>query len=246
MFKEQSSSGNQPSLEHQLADARRALGEFTQNVVHDLHAPLRSVVNFSERLEKACAASLDERTRQYVVQITDSSRKAQTRLASILNYAQLESEPLLKEQADCNRLLYHALDSLKDTIEQRDAHIYRDPLPVLMADTKRISHLFYCLLSNALKFCTRTPDIHVSATRGPGVWIFSVRDNGIGIARKDQKNLFNVFHRLHREEDYPGAGMGLAIARRIIELHGGLIWVESSLTEGSTFFFTLPAAPTES
>lgn len=228
------------SLEHQLADTRHAFEDFAYTVAHDLNAPLRCIVSFSQLLEEKYRSVLDEKALHYVDLITENSRKAQARLASLLQYSRLDTVPMKPEHTESRVLIDHCLEQLSQEIEERDACIHIDPLPMLIADGERLALLWYCLLSNALKFCTTRPEITITAQRGHEAWVFAVHDNGIGIAAKDHDIIFNVFRRLHKESDYGGTGMGLALARRIVELHGGIIWVESSLGQGTALYFTIP------
>ncbi len=236
MLKEQSLTNHQPS------DGREPFEDFVYLVVHDLGPPLRRIDSFSELLEQEYAPLLDERGVHYVDCIAENSRQAQARLRGLLQYARLSAVPLAKSRIDCNRILHDALMQLKPEIDSRNARVHPGLLPRLEANGERLQLLFYCLLSNALKFCNETPDIAVSARRSLDGWLFEVHDNGIGIPRKDQETIFAIFRRLHRDGTYDGIGIGLALARRIVELHDGRIWVESELGCGSSFYFTLPDA----
>lgn len=232
--------GENAALAHRLAGTREAFGEFAAIVAHDLNAPLRSIAGFSQLLEERCRPQLDEKALHYIDVISESSRKAQARLAALLQYSRLDTVPLSCDTVDCRTTVTHALTQLKDIIEEREAVIRVGPLPQITADRGRLELLFYVLIDNALKFCTRRPDISITAQRGYEAWVFAVRDNGIGIAREHHHAIFDVFRRLHGEEGYPGIGMGLAIAARIASLHSGILWVESVRDKGATFFFTLP------
>ena len=143
--------------------------------------------------------------------------------------------------ADLNALLDHALGNLRTGITSAQATITRDALPTLSVDATQIMQLFQNLVGNALKFHDQQPPkIHIGAQQQDGRWVFSVRDNGIGIEPQYYEKIFQIFQRLHTRKDYPGTGMGLAICKRIVERHGGTIWVESQPGQGSTFFFTIP------
>lgn len=227
------------------ADTRRAFGEFAAIIAHDLSAPLRSVAGFSQLLEEQYRQALDEKALHYLHVIHESSRKAQGRLAALLQYSRLDTVPLAPEDVDCTAAVNHALVQLKESIETREALIRAGALPAVIADRERLSLLFYTLIDNALKFCAGRPEIEIMAQRGHEAWVFSVRDNGIGINPQFHQAVFDVFRRLHGEEAYSGTGMGLALARRIVTLHGGIIWVESGAGKGATFFFVLPDPPEE-
>lgn len=232
----------QPSLEQKLAETQHAFEEFTYIVAHDLGAPLRSITNFSQLLEAKYGSALDEKALHYVDLITENSHKAQARLAGLLQYSRLNTTPLKFEPIESRACIDHCLRHLKLEIEKSEARIQVGPLPQVRADNERLTLLFHCLLHNALTFCKRRPEIDIRADRGHEAWVFAVRDNGIGIATKDHEVIFNVFHRLQKDAEFPGAGIGLALAQKIAAQHGGLIWVESSIGDGATFYFTLPDA----
>jgi len=219
---------------------RHAFEEFTYLVAHDLGAPLRRIVNFTQLLEQKCRPMLDSQAQHYIERITENGQRAQAHLAALLQYSRLDTIPLAHEPIGCKQVIEHCLHQLKADIENRGALIHVGALPQIMADGERLELLFYCLISNALKFCKEHPDIDISARRERDEWIFSVRDCGIGIAPKDHEEIFGIFHRLHRDDEYPGVGMGLALAKRIAELHGGSIEVESHPDEGATFYVLLP------
>jgi chemotaxis family two-component system sensor kinase Cph1 len=134
-----------------------------------------------------------------------------------------------------------ALGNLQAAIEERNAVVTYDELPTVMIDTPQMISLFQNLIDNAIKFLgEEAPRIHISADRKGDEWVFSIRDNGIGMDPKDSERIFGMFQRLHGSTDYPGTGIGLAICKRIIEWHGGRIWVESKIGKGSIFYFTMP------
>ena len=134
------------------------------------------------------------------------------------------------------------LGDLKVAIEESGAVVTRDPLPIVRADETQIGQLLQNLIGNAIKFCNReSPLVHVSRKRNGKGWIFSIRDNGIGIDPQYAERIFVIFQRLHKREEYPGTGIGLAVCKKIVERHGGRIWVESNSDKGATFYFTIPA-----
>jgi chemotaxis family two-component system sensor kinase Cph1 len=135
-----------------------------------------------------------------------------------------------------------ALQHLQFKIRETGAQITVDPLPVVMVNDSRLLRVFQNLISNALKYCERTPEIHISAHCADDMCVFAIKDNGIGIAQEDCGHIFGIFERLHGKDRYPGTGIGLALVKRIIDSHGGRLWVESEAGSGSTFYFTLRAA----
>ena len=146
------------------------------------------------------------------------------------------------QRARCDEALERALVNLKGAIEESGARVTRDPLPIVIADRARLVRLFQNLIGNAIKFRGPCPPrVHVSAERRGREWLFTVRDNGIGIQADHRDRIFVVFQRLHRRDEYPGTGIGLSICKKVVEGHGGRIWVESDPGSGSTFYFTLPA-----
>ncbi len=162
-------------------------------------------------------------------------------IKDLLEYSQVGTKEANFKSIDCSFVLDKVIGNLQATIEKSNAVITYDKLPSVMADTSQMSSLFQNLISNAIKFRgEEAPRIHISAERKGDEWVFSIRDNGIGIDPKDSERIFVMFQRLHGSADYPGTGIGLAICKRIIERHGGRIWVESKIGKGSTFYFTIP------
>jgi light-regulated signal transduction histidine kinase (bacteriophytochrome) len=219
---------------------RHTFEEFTYIVAHDLGAPLRRMVNFTQLLEKKYRPALDEQALHYLDLIAQNGQRAQAHLAGLLQYSRLDATSLSREKVNCKQVIDHCLRQLGADIESREALIHVGPLPQITGDTERLELLFYCLISNALKFCNDRPDIDIRARYEHDSWIFSVRDCGIGIAAERHDEIFDLFCRLHGDSEYPGSGMGLALARRIAELHGGSIEVESHPGEGATFHVLLP------
>jgi light-regulated signal transduction histidine kinase (bacteriophytochrome) len=161
----------------------------------------------------------------------------------LLAYSRVRTESSELESTDCETVLHQSLDNLKVAIEENGAVVTHDALPTVTANSPQLMQLFQNLIGNAIKFRgSESPRIHVSAGRNGNGWTFSVRDNGIGIAPEYAKRIFIVFQRLHSREKYAGTGIGLAICQKIVERHGGYIWVESELGRGATFYFTLPAS----
>lgn len=164
----------------------------------------------------------------------------------LLTYSRVSTRAKPFEPTDCSAILNHALSNLRVASEESEATITFDDLPIVEADATQLTQVFQNLISNAIKFhkTDMPPCIHISAERQGDEWLFSVRDNGIGIAPEHIERIFLIFQRLHTREEYPGTGIGLAVCKKIVERHNGRIWVESEPGEGSTFYFTIPMPKT--
>ena len=161
----------------------------------------------------------------------------------LLTYSRVEIQGKELESIDCETVFTQSLDNLKMAIEEKGAVVTHDSLPTVLADHLQLEQLFQNLIGNAIKFQgNEPPHIHVSASRNGSGWTFSVRDNGIGIAPEYAERIFVIFQRLHSRKEYTGTGIGLAICKKIVERHGGHIWVESEVGKGSTFYFMLPTS----
>ena len=165
-------------------------------------------------------------------------------IQDLLAYSRVGTHGKQPKPTPCGQPLENALANLQTSISKQNAKITYDPLPVVMADAAQLTQLFQNLIGNAVKFRHDDvpPEIHVGAKRQSDQWVLWVKDNGIGIPPDQYDRIFEVFERLHGQKKYPGSGVGLAICRKIVERHGGRIWVESSVGEGTTFYFTLPDA----
>jgi light-regulated signal transduction histidine kinase (bacteriophytochrome) len=226
-----------------LDAANKELEQFAYSAAHDLQEPLRMVAMFSQLLQSKYAMRLDETANQYVSYCVEGSRRMQRLIKDLLEYARTtSSEERPSVVVDFNVLVDRALENLDGALKESDADVVRGPLPKLRVEEVRLQQVFQNLVGNAVKY--RRPDlpprIHVSAERCGKEWVFSVSDNGVGIAPQYRDTVFAVFKRLHGANE-SGTGLGLAICKRIVEHHGGRIWVESEPGQGSTFFFTLPA-----
>ncbi|KCZ71307.1 PAS domain S-box [Candidatus Methanoperedens nitroreducens] len=233
----------------ELARSNAELEQFAYVVSHDLQEPLRMVSSFTLLLEKRYRGKLDRSADEFITYIVDGATRMQRMIEDLLAYSRVGTRGKPFETINCEAIFDQAMANLKVAIEQSGAVVTHDPLPVIMADITQMVGLFQNLVSNAIKFRREEqepPRIHISAKMGENEWVFLVQDNGIGIAPESFGHLFQLFQRLHPDE-YPGTGIGLATCKRIVERHGGRIWVESEEGKGSTFYFTIqvrnPAIP---
>jgi len=230
----------------ELARSNRDLEQFAYVASHDLQEPLRMVTSYVQLLAKRYKGKLDSDANDFIHFAEDGAVRMWKLINDLLTYSRLGTHGKELKPTDCETALHQTLDNLKVAVEENEALITHDALPTLMADNLQLIQLFQNLIGNAIKFRgTELPRIHISASRNGNGWIFSVRDNGIGIAPEYAQRIFVIFQRLHSREKYAGTGIGLSICQRIVERHGGHIWVESELGKGATFYFTLPASKTE-
>jgi hypothetical protein len=184
---------------------------------------------------------LDSRADELIAHTVDGVSRMQTLIDDLLSYSRVGTQGKEFEPSDCNAILDQALANLEAAIAETGAVISRDRLPVVKADAAQLTQLFQNLISNAIKFRSQQPpSINISVRRDEGNWLFSVKDNGIGMQPEYFERIFVIFQRLHTRNEYPGTGIGLAICKKIVERHGGRIFVESQPGQGSTFSFTLP------
>jgi len=227
----------------ELARSNAELEQFAYIASHDLLEPLRMVSGFTQLLAKRYKGKLDKDANDFISYIVDGATRMQKMIDDLLEYSRVGRRGKPFERTDLEAVLNQTLTNLKVSIEQNNAAVTHDPLPAVMADATQMVQLFQNLISNAIKFrkTDEPPRIRILAERKGDEWIFSVRDNGIGIAPEFMGRLFQVFARGHAASEYPGTGIGLAICKRIVERHGGRIWAESEPGKGSTFYFTIPA-----
>jgi light-regulated signal transduction histidine kinase (bacteriophytochrome) len=228
-------------LERELARVSAEFEQFASVVSHDLRSPLLSMTGCVELLKEQYAGRLGAEADELLGFITGSVQKLNEMMKGLLDYSRAGSRPLNLAECPLDSSLQSALRELKPAIQSAKAQITHDPLPVVKADAGRMTQLLQQLVDNAIKFRRpEPPQIHIAAEQRDGGWTLSVRDNGIGVGPEHTDRIFTIFQRLHGEE-CPGTGIGLALARKIVERHGGRIWVESEPQKGSTFRFTLPA-----
>lgn len=225
----------------ELARKNVELEQFAYVVSHDLQEPLRTTTGFASLLQERYKGKLDEKAETYFNLIVDASERMKVLITDLLEFSRLGSKRELKE-VDCNQKLKEVIADLNVSITEASASISYTVLPVINGYTTELKQLFQNLLLNAIKFRKpdTTPEIHISAEAVPGYWQFAVKDNGIGIDTKHQDRIFVIFQRLHTRKEYEGSGIGLANCKKIVELHGGKIWIESTPGQGTTFYFTIP------
>ena len=224
----------------ELARSNRELEQFAYVTSHDLQEPLRTVSSFVQLLQKKYENRLDAEADTFIGYAVDGARRMQALIQDLLAYARI-GRGRKPAPTDASGALRQALGNLNESIQQAAAEITHAELPILPVDRSQLVQLFQNLLGNAIKFRSAAPPkIHVNARREGDDWQFSVRDNGIGIDPRQHDEIFEVFRRLHSREKYDGTGIGLAICKKIVDRHGGRIWVESEPGQGATFHFTIP------
>ncbi len=226
----------------ELARTNAELEQFAYIASHDLQEPLRMVSSFSSLLARRYADKLDDQGRQYISTLIDSSGRMQTLIRDILalsRIGKIEAPNLV----DSDEVLNKAMFNLQSIIQESGAEVVARPLPKIKGDGVLIGQVFQNIIANGIKFRGKDrPRIEVSARQVDGIWEFSIADNGIGISPEHHDKIFGIFQRLHTRAEYPGTGIGLAFCRKVVQHHGGRIWVESNAGSGSTFRFTLEQA----
>jgi signal transduction histidine kinase len=227
-----------------LLDLQRSnqdLEQFAYVASHDLQEPLRMVASYTELLAQRYEGELDAKAQSYIHYAVDGATRMQGLINDLLTYSRVNTQGRPLEPTDLHVVLGEALRNLASATRESGAIVTNDDLPSVRVDPVQLQQVFQNLIGNAIKFRGKvSPHIHVSAREEGGEWLFSVKDNGIGIDAKHAEKLFVIFQRLHTREEYPGTGIGLAVCKRIVERHGGRIWFESEPGKGSTFYFTLP------
>jgi len=216
------------------------LEKFAYVASHDLQEPLRMVVSYVQLLARRYKGKLDNDADDFIDYAVDGAKRMQILINDLLAYSRTGTQGKEFEEIDCVEILDHTLTNLRSVIEKNDATVTYGFLPNVMADKTQFKQLLQNLISNAIKFRREEPPhIHILAERTGEDWLFSIRDNGIGIDPEYNERIFEIFQRLHGRKDYPGTGIGLAICKKIVEKHGGRIWVDSQIRKGSIFNFTI-------
>ncbi len=225
----------------ELARSNKDLEQFAYVASHDLQEPLRAVSGFVSLLQHHLENALDEKTREYMDFTVDGVARMQSLINGLLEYSRIDTRGKPPEKTDSKKSLDEALLDLQASIKETGAKITGDNLPTVNIDPLQLKQLFQNLISNAIKFRgEQPPEIQVSAERENSEWRFAIKDNGIGIEPQYSERIFLIFQRLHTRKKYPGTGIGLPLCKKIVERHGGKIWVESEPGRGSTFYFTVP------
>jgi PAS domain S-box-containing protein len=236
----------QAALQQSAQDLKRSnldLQQFAYVASHDLQEPLRAVGGYVKLLERRLGGTLDAKGQQYVAGAFEGALRMEQLINDLLSFSRVGTRGGKFVPTHLEVPLQQALRNLHSSLQSVQAGVTHDPLPTLQVDATQLMQVFQNLIGNALKFRgEQPPQIHVGASQQNGRWVLSVRDNGIGIEPQYYERIFQLFQRLHTRKEYPGTGIGLAICKRILERHGGAIWVESQPGEGSTFFFSIPDA----
>jgi PAS domain S-box-containing protein len=233
----------QRRLSRDLKRSNEELEQFAYVASHDLQEPLRMVSGYTQLLKRRYADKLDAEANEYIDFAVDGVKRMQALISDLLAFSRVGSRAKPHVDVELDDVMRQALTNLKVAIDESSAKVTFAPLPTVPGDRSQLTQLVQNLVGNALKFRKPgdAPEVSVSVVREGSLWRLSVADNGIGIDPAYRQKVFVIFQRLHAREDYPGTGMGLAIAKKIVENHGGRIWIDDTVTRGTTFHFTLRA-----
>ena len=228
-------------VNQELGRSNADLEQFAYAASHDLQEPLRMITSYLQLRDRRYKGKMDSAADEFIDFAVDGAGRMRKLIDALLVYSRVgrSGEPM--EPVACDAVLDEALENLRRVVQKRDAVITHGGLPEVEAMESQLVQLLQNLISNAIKFCEGRPEIHVSASQEDGQWVFSIKDNGLGLDPQFSERIFGVFQRLHKRDTYPGTGVGLAICKRIVQRHGGRIWVESEPGAGATFLFTIPA-----
>lgn len=226
----------------ELARSNADLEQFAYIASHDLQEPLRMIAGFTELLARRYQGKLGEDADEFISYVVSGTNHMKDLINALLDYSRVGTKGKPFAPVDCRAACDHAMGHLALAIAEHGAAIEVGPLPIVMGDEIQVIQLFQNLIGNAVKFHgPEPPRVAVSAQKHNGEWIFAVRDNGIGIDPRYFDRIFTIFQQVHGKKEYPGTGIGLAVCKKIVERHGGRMWVESEDGKGTTFFFTLAA-----
>jgi len=229
-----------------LEKSNQELEQFAYIASHDLQEPLRMISSYLNLLSRRYAGKLDEDADEFINYAVDGAQRLQKQINDLLAYSRVGTRGGSLKPVDTNEVLKRVLENLKINIEENDAEIQLDEFPTILGDESQLIQLFQNLIGNALKFHANVrPVIEIMVKKKIKLWQFTVKDNGIGIDPEYKDRIFQIFQRLHTREEYPGTGIGLAICRKIVERHGGTIWVYSEPGKGCSFNFTLTGTESE-
>lgn len=225
----------------ELSRSNQDLEQFAYVASHDLQEPLRNIGNFAGLLENKYEKELDNGGKEYISIIVDGVQRMTKLISSILTYSRVGKDNVEFTEVDLNEVLDNKIQDLSQKISERNAVVHRENLPVVFGESEQLSMIFYNLINNAIKFNQKEkPTVEIRLFEEcDNYWTFSVKDNGIGIAKEYQDKIFEIFKRLHGKEEYKGTGIGLAVCKKIVLRHRGKIWIESEQGKGTTFFFTI-------
>ena len=217
------------------------LQQFAYIASHDLQSPLRGIAGYAQILQMQYASVLDDQANEHITKIIDTAKWMQTLILDLLAFSRVDSRARPFEPVDCDKVLQDVVGILAPSIEDAKAEVVWSDLPTIDGDRSQLVELFQNLVGNAIKYHGEAaPVVRIHARRDSAGWLFGVSDNGIGIAPEHTNRIFDIFSRLHTQRAIPGTGIGLAVCRRVAHRHGGRIWVESELGNGSTFYFDVP------
>lgn len=229
------------NLMDELKRSNKELQQFAYVASHDLQEPLRMVTSFTQLLERRYRGKFDDDADDFINYIVEGAKRMQSLIDDLLTYSRVTTLAEVFKTVDMEEVLKVSIANLKVLIDENDAKITHDPLPIITADRSQMIQLFQNLIGNAIKFHgSESPIIHISAQMDGEGWLFGVEDNGIGIEPQHRERIFRVFQRLNKRDDYPGTGIGLSVCEKIIQRHNGKIWLESEPGKGSKFIFNLP------
>ncbi len=228
-------------VEEELARSNKELEQFAYIASHDLQEPLHMITSFTQLLQDEYMDKLGDKGNEYIRQAISSSQRMKTLITDLLEYSKVDKSKRILQRVNFAVIFKNAVKNLSQAIHENNAVITSNSLPEVDGNSSQLIQLMQNLIGNAIKYRSKDqPKIHVEANHTNNEWVFSIRDNGIGIAPEYKESIFEIFYRLHSMDKYSGTGIGLAISKKIIEQHKGRLWVESVPAKGSTFYFTLP------